>query len=225
MMPDMDGIDATAAIRAWENEQPLNAASQVPHVPIIALTANAVSGMKEMFLEKGFNDYLSKPIEMSKLDAIIAKWIPPEKQIEQEQALQPEKLVEDITLVIPGIDVKQGITMTGGTLSGYCQILGAFQTDAEAMLASFFNEPLESNLALFTTRVHAIKGAAGTIGALELSGEAAELEHAGKERNIQLIREKTPLFLQNLNGMVENIRNALRRNAAIQVYSSSIRVL
>jgi CheY-like chemotaxis protein len=75
MMPDMDGIEATAAIRAWEESQ------HEKNVPIIALTANAISGMKELFLEKGFNDYISKPIEIAKLEEIMYRWIPPEKRI------------------------------------------------------------------------------------------------------------------------------------------------
>jgi signal transduction histidine kinase/CheY-like chemotaxis protein len=75
MMPDMDGIEATAVIRAWEESQ------HEKNVPIIALTANAISGMKELFLEKGFNDYISKPIEIAKLEEIMSRWIPPEKRI------------------------------------------------------------------------------------------------------------------------------------------------
>jgi CheY-like chemotaxis protein len=65
MMPGMDGVEAAAAIRKLEGAA----------VPIIALTANAISGMREMFLENGFSDYLSKPIDMAKLDKLIAAWI------------------------------------------------------------------------------------------------------------------------------------------------------
>ncbi|MCL2042760.1 MAG: ATP-binding protein [Treponema sp.] len=72
MMPEMDGIEATAAIRAWEQGR--------SEVPIIALTANAVSGMREMFLEKGFNDFLAKPIDVSKLYESLDRWIPKEKR-------------------------------------------------------------------------------------------------------------------------------------------------
>jgi signal transduction histidine kinase/CheY-like chemotaxis protein len=66
MMPGMDGIEAAAAIRNKEGGSA---------IPIIALTANAISGMREMFLENGFNDYLSKPIDMVKLDKLVAIWI------------------------------------------------------------------------------------------------------------------------------------------------------
>jgi CheY-like chemotaxis protein len=73
MMPGMDGVETTAAIREWEEPQRKNV--------IIALTANAISGMKEMFLAKGFDDYLSKPIDIVKLDGMVSKWIPRGKKI------------------------------------------------------------------------------------------------------------------------------------------------
>ncbi|MCL1814283.1 MAG: response regulator [Treponema sp.] len=73
MMPEMDGIEATTAIRALEGER-------FKTIPIIALTANAVSGMREMFIEKGFDDFLAKPIDVSKLDETLDRWIPKEKQ-------------------------------------------------------------------------------------------------------------------------------------------------
>jgi CheY-like chemotaxis protein len=66
MMPGMDGVEATAAIRKSEGGRT---------VPIVALTANAISGMREMFLENGFSDYLSKPIDLAKLDKLVATWI------------------------------------------------------------------------------------------------------------------------------------------------------
>jgi CheY-like chemotaxis protein len=74
MMPGMDGIEATAAIRKWEAEQNIRSG-----VPIVALTANAVVGMKELFLGKGFNDFLSKPIDISKLNEILERWITKDK--------------------------------------------------------------------------------------------------------------------------------------------------
>ncbi|MCL2270186.1 MAG: transporter substrate-binding domain-containing protein [Treponema sp.] len=75
-MPEMDGIEATQRIRAMQNEDPYYG-----EVPIIALTANAVSGTEAMFLESGFNDFLSKPIDTVRLNTILEKWIPKEKRL------------------------------------------------------------------------------------------------------------------------------------------------
>jgi CheY-like chemotaxis protein len=100
MMPEMDGIETTEAIRAWEKEEyekqnqnmhnkngvefpqetPKQLLERPKVVPIIALTANVVSGMREMFLEKGFSDFLAKPIVFSELDEILDKWISKEKR-------------------------------------------------------------------------------------------------------------------------------------------------
>ncbi|MDR2604354.1 MAG: response regulator [Desulfovibrio sp.] len=75
MMPVMDGVDATRAVRELDGER-------CRAVPVVALTANAVSGMKEMFLKNGFNDFLSKPIDSGELDAVLRKWIPAGKRLE-----------------------------------------------------------------------------------------------------------------------------------------------
>jgi CheY-like chemotaxis protein len=89
MMPGMDGIEAAAAIREFDKT-----------VPIIALTANAVSGMRELFLEKGFNGFLSKPLEIAKLDAVTAQWIPADKKIKAGANVQEsfEKISDHVLL-------------------------------------------------------------------------------------------------------------------------------
>jgi CheY-like chemotaxis protein len=110
MMPEMDGIEATAAIREENTE-----------VPIIALTANAISGMREMFLKSGFNDYLTKPIEVGKLTEILEKWIPKEKR--EKAGPTAGFLSQAISFEITGIDTKRGLMMTGGTEKGYKEVL------------------------------------------------------------------------------------------------------
>ena len=84
MMPDMDGVEATAAIRMRNKD-----------IPIIALTANAVSGMREMFLENGFSDFLAKPIDVANLDEILSRWIPAEKRAVNQN--NPEQTAGNIT--------------------------------------------------------------------------------------------------------------------------------
>jgi signal transduction histidine kinase/CheY-like chemotaxis protein len=73
MMPGMDGVEATAAIRALEGDW-------FRDIPIIALTANAMAGMREEYLSKGFSDFVSKPIEIPKLEEVMNRWIPQEKR-------------------------------------------------------------------------------------------------------------------------------------------------
>jgi signal transduction histidine kinase/CheY-like chemotaxis protein len=79
MMPDMDGIEATTVIRGLEGER-------FRTMPIIALTANAVVGMREIFIKSGFNDFLAKPVDVSKLDETLDRWIPKEKKHARESA-------------------------------------------------------------------------------------------------------------------------------------------
>ncbi|MDR1648867.1 MAG: response regulator [Synergistaceae bacterium] len=74
MMPDMDGIETTEKIRergGWRST-----------IPIVALTANAISGMRDFFLSKGMNDFVSKPIELEILNRVLRTWLPPEKLTE-----------------------------------------------------------------------------------------------------------------------------------------------
>jgi CheY-like chemotaxis protein len=212
MMPDMDGIEAAAAIRSWE------AAREEKNVPILALTANAVSGMKEMFLAKGFNDYLSKPIEIAKLDKMMSRWIPAEKQLKIGRGIRRETLSGESGIVIPGVDTKKGIAMTGGTEKGYRKVLARFYKDALERLPVFAaflageeggeRFPKE-NLPMLVTQAHAIKSAAGTIGALGVSKEAAALEAAGKAEDTVAIREGISAFHKHLEELVDGIGKAI----------------
>jgi signal transduction histidine kinase/CheY-like chemotaxis protein len=204
MMPEMDGIETTAAIRGLDVDYARD-------MPIIALTANAISGMKEMFLAKGFNDYLAKPIEISKLDDIMEKWIPLDKRIKMRHDMKRDAHIRGPGLVIEGIDVRQGITMTGGTESGYRGVLSTYCRDAEDRLKTLdhFSVDERSNLAGFTTQVHALKSASASIGAAALSEEARLLEMAGKNGDMTFIRERTGDFCRHLEALVQQIRVAL----------------
>ena len=203
MMPEMDGIETTTAIRAWEKEQ-----QDKKEIPIIALTANAVVGMREMFMEKGFSDFLAKPIDVSKLDEILDKWIPKDKR---------EKLIEEesspvqrsYSLLIPGVDTIKGITMTGGTVDLYMQVLSLFRKDAQERISVLKTAPSEGTLRLFITQVHALKSASAALGAADLSDRAAQLEAAGKAGNMNFIQENLHEFTVHLEELADNIGAAL----------------
>jgi two-component system, sensor histidine kinase and response regulator len=229
MMPGMDGIEATTAIRAWEKEQQEKGNTR-KQVPIIALTANAVVGMKEMFIENGFNDFISKPIDVSKLDEILNHWITEEKREQSSQEHQEanentfNKPVEDSALYsIPGVDAAKGINMTGGTLISYKQVLAMFCKDAQERLPLMQKTPETDALISFVTNVHALKSAAASIGAKNVSESAAELEAAGKATDIAFIREHLPGFAQQLTELIINIDKALKQKSPENSSASSPR--
>ena len=226
MMPEMDGIETTAAIRAWEAEK-ANGKKGVEfpqETPIVALTANAVSGMREMFIANGFSDFLAKPIDISMLDEILHHWIPKEKiQLtvnHKQKIVNNEQISTPPTpLTIPGIDSAKGIAMTGGTEALYRQVLSLFRSDAQERLPLLQTVPEASALPMFVTQVHALKSAAASVGAAAISAEAAGLEAAGKAGDLTHIRENLSAFAERLAELVKNIGAALdlsadSRNAA-----------
>jgi CheY-like chemotaxis protein len=199
MMPEMDGIEATICIRQWEKES-----GRGKSIPIIALTANVFSDVREMFVENGFNDFLAKPIDVSKLDDILNRWIPKELRAGVKE-YKPNGSV----LNISGLDVDKGIKMTGGTEEGYRAVLSAYQKDAYDRLR-LLKEALDKNkIPDFVIHVHAMKSASASIGADELSAAALKLETAGRAGDTVYIQENFLKFTERLEKMVENINAAL----------------
>jgi len=202
MMPIMDGIQTTLTIR--EDEAYSN-------LPIVALTANAVSGVKEMFLTNGFDDFLAKPIEITKLNEIIEKWIPDDKK---EEVVEIETLSTEPTLKIEGLDVALGMSMVGGSVENYSEILSVFYKDGENKIKEI-KKCLENNdLSLYTTHVHALKSALASIGASELSNMAKVLEFAGKAEDVKFIKENNFKFLRGLDLLLLNISHSINERPA-----------
>jgi len=228
MMPGMDGIETTAAIRAWEKEQ-----HKKERIPIIALTANAVVGMREMFLENGFDDFISKPIDISKLDEMLDRWIPKEKRDSQKSAESsgaddnlkqgessdksgnnkeesPKVYAASVKKIeIPGVDTAKGIAMTGGTLDIYKQVLSMLCKDIDERMLFFQKEVTTDTLPDFVTHVHSLKSASASIGAAEISALAAGLEAIGKAGDAAFIRESLSDFTKKLEELKKNIFTAL----------------
>ena len=219
MMPEMDGVEATELIREWETV--FGKAEGGSGVRIVALTANAILGMKEMFLAKGFDDFLAKPIDISKLDEMLSRWIPKEKRecgstiSAGEDAMRKDPFPSpDSSLPcsgtplpdIPGIDVRHGVSMTGGTMEGYRTVLSVFHKDAEERLNMLRSAPTAHTLNAFVTQVHALKSASSSIGAARLSEEARWLEAAGRAGNLPFIGENLASFARRLSEQMESIR-------------------
>jgi signal transduction histidine kinase/CheY-like chemotaxis protein/HPt (histidine-containing phosphotransfer) domain-containing protein len=208
MMPEMDGIEVTKLIRDMGSENP-----HYTNLPIIALTANAVSGTKEMFLSNGLNDFLSKPIDVIKLNAILAKWLPKEKQEKLSEEVKivdsRDSVSEPMKIEIEGMDVKKGISMTGGTFENYVQTLAVFHKDGLKKIGEIKKCLETDNYSLYTTYVHALKSASASLGAIDLSEQAKALEAAGRQEDFKFISSNNPQFLKNLEILLNRINIVL----------------
>jgi len=200
MMPGMNGVEAVSRIRAWEKK---------PKLPIIALTANAVTGMKEMFLEKGFDDFLAKPIDILKLEDVLDRWVSAKKKIEITENKERKVVFDEKIPEIPGVDVKRGITNTGGTLEKYSKVLSVFCKDINERLLILQSTPNNSSISMFTTYIHAVKSSLATMGAKDISEKAAKLESAGKKKDYNLIEKNLPGFMDELKILIKDIKATL----------------
>ena len=215
-MPEMDGVEATLRIRAMGTEEPY-----YNNLPIIALTANAVSGMRELFIRSGFNDFLSKPIDTVALNTILEKWIPKEKQQkpaaeEGETELPKEKDPNPSSgIAIEGVDIAKGMAMSGGSTDSYMETLELFYGDGLEKIKEIAACAESGNLPLYTTHVHGLKSASASIGAGTLSLAAKELEAAGERKDLAFIETHNEEFLQELKYLLNRIKDTLvlyRRN-------------
>ncbi len=179
MMPEMDGVEALHRIRN-------KVGSYYRKVPIIALTANAVAGTREMLIAEGFNDFLEKPVERSVLERVLKRNLPPEKIIDLDNHTKPDRNEEE--LCIEGLDVKSGMLYCNGW-EQYIKILQGFCKDYEtsrAQLKEFFENKDWTD---YTIAVHGIKSAMKSIGAVHISELARRLEAAGRENRLDYIFE------------------------------------
>ncbi|GBU28102.1 histidine kinase [Treponema sp. R8-4-B8] len=212
MMPVMGGIETVANIRALESID-----SYYKDVPIIALTADAVVGAKETLLSKGFNDFLSKPIDINKLDDILKKWIPKEKRKElspddiKNAAAQENEI--NIKIEIDGLNTEKGMASTGGNAKSYLNLLSTFHMDGTSKLNEIKTCIQTGNIPLYTIHVHALKSACANIGSSELSEAAAALEIAGKKGDLSFIHDNNDVFVTNLETILNNINTALIEKA------------
>jgi signal transduction histidine kinase/CheY-like chemotaxis protein/HPt (histidine-containing phosphotransfer) domain-containing protein len=205
MMPGMDGLEATAAIRSLGSDN-----EYYRELPIIALTANAVSGQQELFLQKGLNDFIAKPIEVKQLNAVLERWIPPNKKI----IAVPEKheeSAETMDLWIPGIDIVMGMKNVNGSLAVYLDILEEFCRNVEDIMFQIRQAEKEKDNKLYADSMHALKGVSRSIGALELGNFAEVMERAAKNEDTGTIKQRTVDLLRDVMILTSNIHAAALR--------------
>ena len=216
MMPGMDGIEATRIIREEIGTD------YARTIPIIALTANAIVGNEAMFLSKGFQAFISKPIEIGRLDAVLRERVR-NRDLEKKQGDaegngqtvpespgRPEMNYPVFGSNIPGLDIKKGMERFGGDGKSYMQILRTFVKSTRPILEQAGNVSRD-NLADYAIVVHGLKGSSRGISA-EMIGTAAEaLEKAAKEGNYDFVIANNGAFVKDANDLINALEDALRQ--------------
>lgn len=191
MMPVMDGIEATIQIRKLEGDY-------YQKLPIIALSANATSDAKDMFLKAGMNDFIAKPIREKELEACVREWLPKELQIVSDKAVDKKTETEGHEtegLEIEGLDMEEGIKNCGST-ELLMELIGDFYTMIDSKSARLEQYFEEGKIRDYTIEVHALKNNARMIGAIELSQQFYRMEQFGNEGKQQEIGQELPQLLK-----------------------------
>ncbi len=188
-MPGMDGIETLAAMKKLTNT--LNA-----DTPVIALTANAVAGARDMYLEAGFTDYLSKPIESEKLEKKLMQYLPAEKVHRTEAALALEEGQQADEIFPPMDGVNLAVALQNcGSADILREAFRDFYANIEPKSAQIADYAAQGDWKNYTVLVHALKSSAKLIGALELSEQAKYLEACGDTGDEAEISARTPALL------------------------------
>ncbi len=203
MMPGMDGIEATRIIREEIGTE------YAKTVPVIALTANAITGSEEMFLRKGFQAFISKPIDIMKLDAVLRRWVR-DKNLETDLADTEEGTVEngksllgDVT--VNGLDMTKALSRFNGDEAVLIDVLRSYAAGTRPLLKKL--RDCTDNLEEYAITVHGIKGSSYGICAQGVGKAAEKLELAAKAGNSVTDGHET--FEKLTENLLDDIENAL----------------
>lgn len=241
MMPDIDGVETLHRMKKLENSLCL-------HTPVIALTANAITGAKEMYLAEGFDAFLSKPINPEKLEQMILLMLPRDLlvfDVEEPDESQNESgmqqtggtghgevadnitdTVEDSLPMIEGIDWDYGLMHLRERELLLDTVIDFYRTiDSEADYLEQCYQEIDTNeeaVNLYRVKVHAMKSSAALIGVMSLSGVAKLLEYAARDGRIDVIRSVTPVFLEEWRSYKEKLKICIPEEEKHQIEDVSV---
>ncbi|MDR0992848.1 MAG: response regulator [Ruminococcus sp.] len=185
MMPKMDGIKTTEKLREMGYT-----------APIAALTANALTGNEAMFREKGFDDFISKPIDIRRLNAVLMRFVRDKEKA--AAAGQPPQAVREQSKSEPLQNVRADFNNNDGISA---KLLEVFLRDVKKAIP-ILEKLGKDDLKLFVTTAHAMKSACANVGIPELSEIAKSLEAAGRAEDLSFIEANAPQFIEKLNAYI-----------------------
>jgi len=195
MMPFPDGIETLHRIREKEG---IN-----QNTPVVVLTANAVSGARKRYLDEGFDDYLSKPIDMKRLETVLLNFLSMEMTVEQVKTLTTSVSTEEVERELISREI--GLKYCGGSEELYAEILASYYTESnryQTLLSDYYTMRNWKDYAIVA---HALKSTSLGIGASGLSDLSKKMEFAAKAEDVITISEHHEELLRLLAKVLEEI--------------------
>ena len=210
MMPEMDGVELTKILRSSNDDY-------LKYVPIIALTANAIKGVSEMFLANGFTEYLSKPIDTERLGEVLNKWIPENKK---EEAMEEEESVADKNQAvddneenllnmlrrIENVDYDKAMTLCGKSEDILLSVIEVYVKSYSQIKERIDSTYAKEDLKNYAIEVHGVKSSSRSIGNDVLGEMAYRLEIEAKDGNIAYVKENHSEFVMKYEQFVGKLK-------------------
>ncbi|MHB8628198.1 MAG: response regulator [Aggregatilineales bacterium] len=178
-MPDMDGFETTRRIRRAEN-------GHARHIPIVALTANALDGDREQCLAAGMDDYITKPIRLKQLHTVITHWLPSAESADSSETLASasEQSVAAELAHVPTLDLKilaELSTLGKGNPAVLGRLIDIFLENTPKSLATLRTALVQTDAGSLRLTAHSLKSSSASYGATRLSNLCKELEVAARQ--------------------------------------------
>jgi CheY-like chemotaxis protein/HPt (histidine-containing phosphotransfer) domain-containing protein len=202
MMPEMDGVEVTRHIRKLDD-------GWCKSVPIIALSANALAGVRDIFISSGMNDFIAKPIDADELNLVLSRWLPAAKIADMvhnysveapdsEKPETPQMDVEDMLLetlvAITDLNVKSGLSRVGKKKNIYLEVLRSFCGEYDSYIREITRFRAEENWRDYSTRLHALESVFTNIGNENLAAWARKLDLAAADHDAKTCIKETEPF-------------------------------
>jgi CheY-like chemotaxis protein len=230
MMPGMDGVEATRIIREEIGTE------YAKKIPIIALTANAIAGNEDMFLSKGFQAFLSKPIDIMRMDFVINHYVrdkerekklaedahnsPPNNQnlrngngndkrgvIERRSLI--DRMNDNDMLRISGLNIQKGLEIFGGDEEIYLGVLKSYALNTPPLLKQL-RDCTQENLPNYAIVVHGLKSSSRSIGADHVGILAEALELAAKAGDFSFVSTNNDDFIKIVQVLIDALSNIMK---------------
>ena len=200
-MPEMDGFEATGAIRRAE-------ALTGRHIPIIAMTAHAMQGDREKCIAAGMDDYVSKPVTAAKLKEVLVRWFKTDSAAWRSAQPANSTSIRNDTSTNPGAPSAdsrllnlEGLRDTCGD-DGATELIGVFLSSTDTLLARLYDAITAKDSKALKAAAHELKGSCASMGSTDMSALSKELEQAAIAQNWDL----SPTLYMQLNSCYESVQ-------------------